>query len=174
MKGFLQISFIRGGKNPNLHVWKKCLPPLLKPSCGLSHLNSIAQTTPRPDDYHTCSRWRNGLNRTCLTKVRRPEDPQKIDVMLRSKEIQEQMRKRVIEIHQSGKGYEAICFREPLSTNGENMKQQWAFPKWLADQNYSQGHSDQSSKRSQKTQQQHPKNCRPHLAQFRSASMSPS
>ncbi len=38
----------------------------------------------------------------------RPKDPQKRHIMLRSKEIQEHMRKKVIEIYQSGKGYKAI------------------------------------------------------------------
>ncbi len=36
------------------------------------------------------------------------KDPQKLHIMLRSKEIQEQMRKKVIEIYHSGKGYKAI------------------------------------------------------------------
>ncbi len=82
--------------------------PLLKHNCGLSHLSSVSLATPRPDYCHTCSQSRNHLNRTCLTKWSRPKDPQKLHIMLRSKEIQEQMRKKVIEIYQSGKGYKAI------------------------------------------------------------------
>ncbi len=88
---------------------KKCLPPpLLKHNCGLSHLSSVSLATSRPDYCHTCSQSRNHLNRTCLTKWSRPKDPQKLHIMLTSKEIQEQMRKKVIEIYQSGKGYKAI------------------------------------------------------------------
>ena len=71
-------------------------------------LSSIPLATPRPDYCHTCSQSRNNLNRTCLTKWNRPKDPQKLDLMLRSKNIQEQMRNKVIEIYQSGKGYKAI------------------------------------------------------------------
>ncbi len=82
--------------------------PLLKHNCGLSHLSSVSLATSRPDYCHTCSQSRNHLNRTCLTKWSRPKDPQKLHIMLRSKEIQEQMRKKVIEIYQSGKGYKAI------------------------------------------------------------------
>ena len=53
--------------------------------------------------------------------------------MPQSKEIQEQMRNKVIDIYQSGKGYKAICKSlelqwETLSTNGENMEQWWIFP----------------------------------------------
>ncbi len=82
--------------------------PLLKHNCGLSHLSSVSLATSRPDYCHTYSQSRNHLNRTCLTKWSRPKDPQKLHIMLRSKEIQEQMRKKVIEIYQSGKGYKAI------------------------------------------------------------------
>ncbi len=82
--------------------------PLLKHNCGLSHRSSVSLATPRPDYCHTCSQSRNHLNRTCLTKWSRPKYPQKLHIMLRSKEIQEQMRKKVIEIYQSGKGYKAI------------------------------------------------------------------
>ncbi len=85
-----------------------CPHPLLKHNCGLSHLSSVSLATSRPDYCHTCSQSRNHLNRTCLTKWSRPKDPQKLHIMLRSKEIQEQMRKKVIEIYQSGKGYKAI------------------------------------------------------------------
>uniref|UniRef100_A0A8C6PBJ9 Transposase n=1 Tax=Nothobranchius furzeri TaxID=105023 RepID=A0A8C6PBJ9_NOTFU len=45
---------------------------------------------------------------SCLTQRSRPKAPQKLDIMPRSKEIQEQMRTKVIEIYQSGKGYKAI------------------------------------------------------------------
>ncbi len=82
--------------------------PLLKHNCGLSLLSSVSLASPRPDYCYTCSQSRNHLNRTCLTKWSRPKDPQKLHIMLRSKEIQEQMRKKVIEIYQSGKGYKAI------------------------------------------------------------------
>ncbi len=83
--------------------------------------------------------------------------------MLRSKEIQEQMRKKVIEIYQSGKGYKAISKAlglqrtqwEPLSTNGENMEQWWTFPGVAGRPKLPEEHSDDSSKRLQKTPQQH-------------------
>ncbi len=79
--------------------------------------------------------------------------------MLRSKEIPEQMRKKVIEIYQSGKGYKAISEAldssepqwEPLSTNGENMEQWWTFPGVAGRPKLPQERSDDSSKRSQKT-----------------------
>ncbi|KAI4876002.1 hypothetical protein NFI96_003517 [Prochilodus magdalenae] len=45
---------------------------------------------------------------TCLTKPSRPKDTQELDIRPRPKEIQEQKRKKVIEIYQSGKGYKAI------------------------------------------------------------------
>uniref|UniRef100_A0A8C6P1G5 Transposase Tc1-like domain-containing protein n=1 Tax=Nothobranchius furzeri TaxID=105023 RepID=A0A8C6P1G5_NOTFU len=45
---------------------------------------------------------------SCLTQRSRPKAPQKLGIMPRSKEIQEQMRTKVIEIYQSGKGYKAI------------------------------------------------------------------
>uniref|UniRef100_A0A8C6Q7I4 Transposase n=1 Tax=Nothobranchius furzeri TaxID=105023 RepID=A0A8C6Q7I4_NOTFU len=45
---------------------------------------------------------------SCLTQRSRPKAPQKLDIMPRSKEIQEQMRTKIIEIYQSGKGYKAI------------------------------------------------------------------
>ncbi len=106
---------MKGKQNPNPHgpVWKSVCPPppphpLLKHNCGLSHLSLVSLATPRPDYCHTCSQSRNHLNRTCLTKWSRPKDPQKLHIMLRSKEIREQMRKKVIEIYQSGKGYKAI------------------------------------------------------------------
>ena len=65
-------------------------------------LSSISLATPRPDYCHTCSQSRNHLNRTCLTKWSRPKDPQKPDILLRSKEIHKQM------WNNSGKGYKAI------------------------------------------------------------------
>uniref|UniRef100_A0A8C6VYB8 Transposase Tc1-like domain-containing protein n=1 Tax=Nothobranchius furzeri TaxID=105023 RepID=A0A8C6VYB8_NOTFU len=45
---------------------------------------------------------------SCLTQRSRPKAPQKLDIMPRSKEIQEQMRTKVTEIYRSGKGYKAI------------------------------------------------------------------
>ncbi|KAK3509678.1 hypothetical protein QTP70_008427 [Hemibagrus guttatus] len=41
-------------------------------------------------------------------QMRAPLDSRRLDIMPRSKEIQKQMRKKVIEIYQSGKGYKAI------------------------------------------------------------------
>ncbi|KAK3551929.1 hypothetical protein QTP70_031527 [Hemibagrus guttatus] len=97
--------------------------------------------------------------------------------MPRSKEIQKQMRKKVIEIYQSGKGYKAIskALGLPRTTvraiiykwrkhgTVENLPRsgQPNLPK------LPQERSDNSSRRSQKTPQQHPKNCRPHLSQLR-------
>lgn len=51
---------------------------------------------------------KKSLNRTWLTKSSRSEDPQKLDTMPRSKEMQDQMRKKVIDIEESGKGSKAI------------------------------------------------------------------
>ncbi len=118
--------------------------PLLKHNCGLSHLSSVSLATSRPDYCHTCSQSRNHLNRTCLTKWSRPKDPQKLHIMLRSKEIQEQMRKKVIEIYQSGKVIKPFLNLwdssepqwEPLSTNGETWNSGEPSQEWPADQNY--------------------------------------
>ncbi len=108
---FLNEGFFLWRENKiqtHMALCEKVPPPLLKHNCGLSHLSSVSLATSRPDYCHTCSQSRNHLNRTCLTKWSRPKDPQKLHIMLRSKEIQEQMRKKVIEIYQSGKGYKAI------------------------------------------------------------------
>ncbi len=115
--------------------------PLLKHNCGLSHLSSVSLATSRPDYCHTCSQSRNHLNRTCLTKWSRPKDPQKLHIMLRSKEFQEQMRKKVIEIYQSGKGYKAISKALGLQrTTVRAIIHKWnssePSQKWPADQNY--------------------------------------
>ncbi len=56
---------------------------------------------------------------------------------------------------------------EPLSTNGKNMEQWWTFPGVAGRPKLPQERSDDSSKRSQKTPQQHLKNCRPHLPQLK-------
>ncbi len=48
---------------------------------------------------------RNQLNRTCLTKWSTLKEQH---IMPRSKEIQEQMRNKIVDMHQSGKGYKAI------------------------------------------------------------------
>ncbi|KAK3552767.1 hypothetical protein QTP86_022344 [Hemibagrus guttatus] len=50
------------------------------------------------------------------------------------------------------------------------MEQWRTFPGVAGRQKLPQEHSDNSSRRSQKTPQQHPKNCRPHLPQSRSVS----
>ncbi len=110
---FLNVGFFLWRENKiqtHMALCEKVFAPKppLKHNCGLSHLSSVSLATPRPDYCHTCSQSRNHLNRTCLTKWSRPKDPQKLHIMLRSKEIQEQMRKKVIEIYQSGKGYKAI------------------------------------------------------------------
>ncbi len=156
---------------------KKCLPPhpLLKHNCGLSHLSSVSLATPRPDYCHTCSQSRNHLNRTWLTKWSRPKDPQKLHIMLRSKEIQEQMRKKVIEIYQSGKGYKAISKALGLQrTTVRAIIHKWRKHGTVVNlPRITPRCSDDSSKRSQKTPQQHLKNCRPHLPQLRSVFMTP-
>ncbi len=139
---------MKGKQNPNPHgpVWKSVAPhPLLKHNCGLSHLSSVSLATSRPDYCHTCSQWRNHLNRTCLTKWSRPKDPQKLHIMLRSKENQEQMRKKVIEIYQSEKGYKAISKalglqRTTVRAIIHKMAKTWnsgePSQEWPADQNY--------------------------------------
>ncbi len=48
---------------------------------------------------------RNHLNRTCLTKWSMLKEQH---IMPRSKEIQEQMRNKIVDMYQSGKGYKAI------------------------------------------------------------------
>ncbi len=48
---------------------------------------------------------RNQLNRTCMTKWSMLKEQH---IMPWSKEIQEQMRNKIVEIYQSGKGYKAI------------------------------------------------------------------
>ncbi len=48
---------------------------------------------------------RNHLNRTCLTKWTMLKEQH---IMPRSKEIQEQMRNKIVDMYQSGKGYKAI------------------------------------------------------------------
>ena len=70
--------------------------------------------------------------------------------MLWSKEIQEQMQNKVIDIDQSGKGYKAISEalrlqQEPLSKNGENMELWWTFPGLAGLQKWTQEHSGDSS-----------------------------
>ncbi len=64
--------------------------------------------------------------------------------MPRSKEIQEQMRNKIVDMYQSGKGYKAISkalglepWSEPLSTNGETWNSGEPSQEWLAYQNYS-------------------------------------
>ncbi|KAI3355086.1 hypothetical protein L3Q82_017865, partial [Scortum barcoo] len=98
-----------------------------------------------------------------------------LDIMPRSKEIQEQMRKKVIEIYQSGKGYKAISKASGTPANHSEshypqMAKTWnsgePSQEWLADQNYPKSAATTHAKRSQKTPQQHPKNCRPHLPQL--------
>ncbi len=132
---------MKGKQNPNPHgpVWKSVCPhPLLKHNCGLSHLSSVSLATPRPDYCHTCSQSRNHINRTSLTKWSRPKDPQKLQIMLRSKEIQEQMRKKVIEIYQSGKGFGTPANHS--ESHYPQMAKTWnsgePSQEWPADQNY--------------------------------------
>ncbi len=56
--------------------------------------------------------------------------------MQRSKEIQEQMRNKIVDMHQSGKGYKAISKALGLqrTCNSGELSQEW-----LAYQNYSKG-----------------------------------
>ncbi len=75
-------------------------------------------------------------------------------IMPRSKEIQEQMRNKIVDMYQSGKVYKAISKalglhgQEPLSTNGENLEQWWTFP-WVAGlPKLLQERNDDSSRRS--------------------------
>ncbi len=155
--------------------------PLLKHNCGLSHLSSVSLATSRPDYCHTCSQSRNHLNRTCLTKWSRPKDPQKLHIMLRSKEIQEQMRKKVIEIYQSGKGYKAISKALGLQrTTVRAIIHKWRkhgtvvnLPRSGRPTKITPRAQRRLIQESQKTPQQHLKNCRPHLPQLRSVFMTP-
>ena len=88
-----------------------------------------------------CSQARNHLHKTCLTKWMRLKDPQKLDIVPRSKEIQEQMWKKVTEIFQSGKGYKTIHkwwkhgtgaqhFFTPLYMSRNNWKIGWIMGFW--------------------------------------------
>ncbi len=63
------------------------------------HLPNPSLITARPVES------RNHLNRTCLTKWSMLKEQH---TMLRSKEIQEQMRNKLVDMYQSGKGYKAI------------------------------------------------------------------
>ncbi len=89
------------------------------------------------------------------------------------------MRKKVIEIYQSGKGYKAIS--KPLGLQRTTVRaiiHKWrkhgtVFPGVAGRPKLPQERSDDSSKKSQKTPQQHLKNCRPHLPQLRSVFMTP-
>ena len=175
----MKVFIIKGEKKskPTWPCVKKCLPPLLK-----HNLTVVYHTwaTPRPDYCHTCSQSRNLLNWTCLTKWSRPTDPQKLDIMPRSKEIQEQMRKKLrsISLEKVIKPFlkhwdSSEPQRESLSTNGENMEQWRTFPGAAGRPKLPHERSNDSSKRSKKTPQQHPKNCRPYLPQLRSGFMTP-
>ena len=58
---------------------------------------------PRPDYCQTC--WiKKSLKQNLSHKVKLKEQ----HIMLRSKEIQEQMRNKIVDMYQSGKGYKAI------------------------------------------------------------------
>ncbi len=62
------------------------------------HYTHPGLITARPVDS------RNHLNRTCLTKWSMLKEQH---IILRSKEIQEQMRNKIVDMYQSGKGYKA-------------------------------------------------------------------
>ncbi len=73
-----------------------------------------------------------------------------------SKEIQAQMRNKIVDMYQSGKGYKAFLRlwdsseprSEPLSTNGENFEQWWTFPGVAGLPKLLQERNDDSSRRS--------------------------
>ncbi len=73
-----------------------------------------------------------------------------------SKEIQEKMRNKIVDMYQSGKGYKAISkalglqrtTSELLPTNGENLEQWWTFPGVAGLPKLLQEHNDDSSRRS--------------------------
>ncbi|KAI4878047.1 hypothetical protein NFI96_011653 [Prochilodus magdalenae] len=111
--------------------------------------------------------------KTCLTKRSRPKDTQKLDIMPRFKDIQEQMRKKVIGIYKPGKGFKAISkVLRPQRTTVRAIIHKWQKHGTVVNLPRSgqptkiTPSSDDSSKWSQKTPQQHPKNCRPHLCQL--------
>ncbi len=106
-----------------LPTWKVNCPLLLNHErTVMNHiilLSYISLATPRPDYCQTC--WikksrnvlhsfihsfihSNHLNRTCLTKSSMLKEQH----MPRSKEIHEQMRNKIADMYQSGKGYRAI------------------------------------------------------------------
>ncbi len=102
------ISFIKG-KNlskPTWHYMKNELPLLLNhertvikhiilESWVKFHLPKPGPVTARPVEP------RNHLNRTCLTKWSMLKEQH---IMPRSKELQEQMRNKIVDMYQSGKG----------------------------------------------------------------------
>ncbi len=63
------------------------------------------------------------------------------------------MRNKIVDMYQSGKGYNAISKAvgprlEPLSTNGESLEQWWTFPGVASLPQLLQERSDDSSRRS--------------------------
>ncbi len=76
--------------------------------------------------------------------------------MTRSKEIQEQMRNKRVDMYWSRKGYKAISKAwdssesrsEPLSTKLENLEQWWTFPGVAGLPNLLQEGNDDSSRSS--------------------------
>ncbi|KAK3506932.1 hypothetical protein QTP70_031222, partial [Hemibagrus guttatus] len=96
----------------------------------------------------------------------------------RSKEIQKQMRKKVIEIYQSGKGYKAISKALGLPrTTVRAIIYKWGkhgtvenLPRSGRPTKITPRAQRQLIQEATKDPQQHPKNCRPHLPQLRSVS----
>ncbi len=109
-KCFCPFHLLREKSCPNLPgpMWKNNCPLLLNQertvinhiileSWVKLHLPNRGLITARPDEL------RNHLNRTGLTKWSMVKHN-----MPRSKEIQEQMRNKTVDMYQSGKGYKAI------------------------------------------------------------------
>ncbi len=91
------------------------------------------------------------------------------------------MRKKVIEIYQSGKGYKAISKALGLIANHSESHYPQMAKTWNSGEPSQEWPADQITPRVQrrliqevtKDPQQHLKNCRPHLPQLRSVFMTP-
>ncbi len=94
--------------------------------------------------------------------------------MPRSKEVQEQMRNKIVDMYKSGKGYKAISMalvlqRTMVKSHYPQMEKTWNSGKpsqeWPAYQIYSMIAMTTHPGGHKRTPEQHLKNCRPHLPQ---------
>ncbi len=154
---FCHFHLLREKSCPNLPgtTWKNNCPLLLNQertvinhiifeSWVKLHLPNRGLIHARPDEL------RNHLNRTGLTKW------SMVKHMPRSKEIQEQMRNKTVDMYQSGKGYKAIS--KPLGLQRtmvraiihewKKRRKWWTVPGVAGQPKLLQEHNDGSSRRS--------------------------